>query len=678
MRSKSSPFILASLLAAAIFTAPPQQQQANAQQTNTSSSLNNVKPKCGLTISGPKWIRVNDNDHNFNEIWDWDEEPVLGETDTDKIVVTCTMPASCTGSHLIKVSVKDDGLDRIDGFWPGEKTVTLTGRAPPEITGDDASAKQKIPVKQHPYFFAVQPGQSVKVHLWIEGWKHSASGPLPDVTIIAESFSTQYQCGLHGTLGPETHDLAVFQVDLDVDSDNNGELALPSESPEEDQIEASEKIDSTGNKKPGKYLFVNAGFNAANNDACPGWADGFDINPGSLCDNEAAVFEFTPVLIKLPEPFDPAKAEIEFTYEANDPTTVTFAPGGGTPSDPFAYTLGPVGKLRIWKEDGPGFRKKDSVVNEGDFVPNNVKFKWSKLTDERTAKLFLEAVRPSESLGDLNIRITVTEGGVKCEDAVNVTGVWLNNEEIEIVSPCTGYGFANSKYTAIGGVAAKFTVKADFLPASVDPSAFPMSDIKIGIMQNMKPWTDTTVLGDPEVSPWFPGVSSGTTITCPSQYERVKKYHTRVIDTTGTAIPLYADGPGSKVAPGGGVAISEDTPSIPDFPLAVGFPADGGDSEIKVASVVYTRQKIIMMDEFVVWVSGYDEVTKQVYPLAECEWHLKVDSTGPPPQKPQCFTQRPCTMVPVRLRPTANEIANDDAFETELPVSGSSPIEFEK
>ena len=99
MKAKLSASALAFLLFAAIFIAPAQQQppQGDGQVVINNGTFFNNDLQCGVTISAPTWIQVNDDDDNDNGVWDWQgpplpdghgAEPTTGEKDTAMVTVT--------------------------------------------------------------------------------------------------------------------------------------------------------------------------------------------------------------------------------------------------------------------------------------------------------------------------------------------------------------------------------------------------------------------------------------------------------------------------------------------------------------------------------------------------------------------------------------------------------------
>ena len=634
-----------------------------AAETKTSTQIsqaNNLASKnFGVVLSVPDFLERNVNDDQVAtdlsnyEKWDRDHVPSPAEKDLKEVTVTAKT-GDTAGVLTLTVSGNVAAITcPVSGF-------TNT------IYWSDKEKNARYPQSNHtPLSWNIPANTpSFSVILYIEGVETSAAPA--DIKFVAE-----LTCG--GGSAKATGETAVYEVDLDIDSDNDNKLNAPSRSKEEDVIEASEKIQPNETKRPSKYVFVNAGFNAENEDACPGWADGFDINPNSNNDNKADVFGFTPIIINLPEPFDPKTAEIEFIYKASDPkdVIVTASPGLGTPTDPFTYALAsdqshpPDASLRIWMKDNPVSRNKSRVTEKnlitnvrGDFVPA-AKFLWSTLTNQRQITLYLETVRPSAALGDLGIQVIASEGNVRCEDKINVTSVYFQNPLLDFAVSGTGYSMttnfsANKCYftnSPNNTKAITYTFKADWLPNNVEPEIYPMEEIVIGLMQNLK--SSTLTLGrytNPNASDWDDELPQGYALTEQSVYLRKinpPNTITRMNDCKiGSEIfPLFSSSAlphNAQNLPKPGINGNDtDTPSI----ISAYF------AEIKrnESMVTWINTYMDMDSRFVAWTCGYNSVNKQFYPLCERNWSLIAKSNDVPNTKPDVtLLQTNPTLIPVR------------------------------
>jgi hypothetical protein len=530
-----------------------------------------------------------------------------------------------------------------------------------------------------PYTLNVVRGYKYVQTLYIEGTKNSSA--VNDVKISALLVPDVPE-----DISPVEKYTTVYQVDLDVDSNNNNAFAFAGFDKAEDEIEASVELDANGKKKPGKYLLVNAGFNAANNDATPGWGDGFNCNPGTLEDDVASVSEFTPLRVVLKEPFDPNTAEIEFFYSASDPASVAVAVGEGTPTHQFKYSLPSDGHLRIWKNDAPGTRDKRSVASGGHYVPASAKVLWSTLSAGRTADLYLEAAKQFPTLGGLGIKVVVSEGNVVSDDYIRVTSVYLNEAVVTVTAnPNAQYAIIADNYTATNGPAVNYEVSAKFVPDGVDCSVSPLNNVRCAIVQNVSfetvaldlfdlllpirnigpnpPWPspgyiDIPLTGTQAYSLFPPRVNDSvdwtTNIKVPAGLRRNWFPIYMVTDPTpaSTATPL-GDILGKPLNCSGGRATkSDDTPSSGALSSAI-FSCGG-----QLACLATYRTKRIRREvRFITWCAGFDVANLQIYPLRETTWQLILDSDVPGNQiATSSGIQVSPTVVPVRS-PSANAAA---------------------
>ncbi len=637
-----------------------------AAETKTSTQIsqaNNLASKdFGVVLSVPNFLERNVNDDQATtdpnyEKWDRDHVPSAGEKNLKEVTITAKTD-NTAGDLTLTVSGNITAIkcpvsrftDTI--YWNDDKKNTRYDQS------DHVTLKWKLEANTPPF----------SVILYIEGVETSTTPA--DIKFVAE-----LTCG--GGSAKDTGETAVYEVDLDIDSDNDNKLNPPNRSKEEDVIEASEKIQPNEIKRPGKYVFVNAGFNAENEDACPGWADGFDINPNSTNDNKADVFGFTPIIINLPEPFDPKTAEIEFIYKASDPkdVIVTASPGLGTPTDPFTYALASDSShpadasLRIWMKDNPVSRNKSRVTEKnlitnvrGDFVPA-AKFLWSTLTDQRQITLYLEAVRPSAALGDLSIQVIASQGNVRCEDKINVTSVYFQNPILNFKLLGNGYSMISNfgadkcllSNSPNNTDAIEYTFKADWLPSNVEPNSYPMNEMVIGPLQNLK--SSSLILGrytNPIASGWDGALQE---LIVDSVYLRKitpPNTLTRMNDSKiGSSIfPLFSSAPlphNIQNLPKPGIDGSDsDSPSASSAMFAVNIKQD--------VTVTYTNTYMEMDSQFIVWACGYNSVNKQFYPLCERNWSIVAKSNDAPPKKPDITSlQTSPTLIPVR-DPIASEV----------------------
>ncbi len=246
---------------------------------------------CSVSLALPSFLCVNDDDdqspgQQSYEEWDYTHSPSLGDDDLKVAVVTVTTGENGgTLSLLLRA-----GGEKIGGvLWKdSEKKELFTERS-----------------------WFVPPNSSVSKEFYLEGVAHSSLKN--DVVIVAK-----LDCG--ESFDERTEMTTVYQVDLDVDSDNTDGFGAPGRTDFEDQIEYSEQRVPRFGKRPGKFLCVNN----INDDGVPDWADGYDLNPNDERDNEVQGLRFTIAKLELKKPFDPQSATIKFLYKAGDPKDVSY------------------------------------------------------------------------------------------------------------------------------------------------------------------------------------------------------------------------------------------------------------------------------------------------------------------------------------------------------------------
>jgi hypothetical protein len=176
--------------------------------------------------------------------------------------------------------------------------------------------------------------------------------------------------------------VSVYQVDLDVDSDNNGSI----DGDAEDRIERS-----TDPMHPGKVIIREAGKDS-DSDGVPDFADGFGLNPvfgagtSGPCGGPTA--KLVPMKIELKEPIDLKTAKVTFAYGLSASIPRLADAGGdivqlGDEVTGRSYHLNKTG-LRIWavdapERDGRGQTAQDVTQPEGKFVPPDTEIEWSQL-----------------------------------------------------------------------------------------------------------------------------------------------------------------------------------------------------------------------------------------------------------------------------------------------------------
>jgi autotransporter-associated beta strand protein/YD repeat-containing protein len=172
--------------------------------------------------------------------------------------------------------------------------------------------------------------------------------------------------------------------------------------------EFSQRLESHGSPnssmlQPGKIIVVNDKLI----DGVPAFVD-FGGATGSS--------QFVPLVVKLPQNTDLAKAMLQFDYDGSDPSNIQVDGDGPDKS----YLPAP-GTLRLWTEDGNDARDPADITaaNPGDYITPNTAFPASLLqwrtipnsTDEE-AVVFVEAIRASTyPIGQSGLGLTVDVNG---------------------------------------------------------------------------------------------------------------------------------------------------------------------------------------------------------------------------------------------------------------------------
>jgi len=285
--------------------------------------------------------------------------------------------------------------------------------------------------------------------------------------------------------------VVAFGLDVDVDSDNNGIL---DHSHQEDEVEDTEDDPS----EPGKIIMVNDGD--ADSDGIPDFADGYNRDGLSVTDEElkddtCEGVSFTPVVIELSGAFDPETTALDISYDASDPDGVTYNAETGE------YTPA-AGSIRLWLYGGDTRNmlpaNAEDPEDRGDYVPPGVyTMEMLGLSEEVTSvTLYIEAIRPSESPGDIAITIAAYPDGdvgepeaLVLEDTVRCTLIQL---EYVVLGTYDSEGLPapNAEPVPADGLAvsdAQPTVTLDTLTASsvtLNPTAGTASLVLSGVVRD--------------------------------------------------------------------------------------------------------------------------------------------------------------------------------------------------
>lgn len=225
----------------------------------------------------------------------------------------------------------------------------------------------------------------------------------------------------------------VQTIDADVNSDNQG---LLDRTCDEDLVEeiANDEI------HPGLLMIVND--HDQDDDHVPDSADGYDRFSGTGEDvldpaDDANTNEttFADLHISLPNRIGSMGSTVKFDYDDSDPLQVERIVDTNVPEGEhkrYVFNLPEPTEdnkkcLRLWTRDGNQQRDGHSVLIGGDFIPSGMDIPVSELPHDTRGLscVYIEAVRPSESPGDLSIKVScpALRPEERIEDTVRVTSI---------------------------------------------------------------------------------------------------------------------------------------------------------------------------------------------------------------------------------------------------------------
>ncbi|MFP6855487.1 MAG: hypothetical protein VB980_06860, partial [Opitutales bacterium] len=325
----------------------------------------NVPPRDALSMIG-QHVTVNDDDTNGNEEWDKDDGGPLPN-----------------GRPLLRQfsihakGVQGGGIVRIDPSG-------LAGNAK---LWADANKTNPLALRHNVSLL------DLNLPIWVEGIESTEKIDSLELkaTYVPNSFRFKGQADASFQFG-------VFQVDLDVDSNNDNGLSVAGYDDAEDKIE-------NANGKLGKVLFATSG----------------DVIPG---------VKLVPVRVELKAPIDPSKAKVKFIYHA-------FTPRVDQGNDDNGKEIVKRG-LRLWKVAGDQRRSAENVDAGGDFIPNNKELSWGNVAGSnagREATLYLEYVDrgagPLATEESISVHVTAPNAP---DDVIDVIKVSLNKIIIKAIA----------------------------------------------------------------------------------------------------------------------------------------------------------------------------------------------------------------------------------------------------
>jgi hypothetical protein len=220
--------------------------------------------------------------------------------------------------------------------------------------------------------------------------------------------------------------LTVFDVDLDIDSDNNNAVKPPARSVYEDSIE--EKGDTAN--PYGKIVFAN--HNDDDRDEIPDYSDLEVLASSALGSKDEG--QFVPVVLQVRPPFlNWSSAKVKITYDAKPDLPSIAAFNGTDVGNGFKdYRQVKIGAMRLWKVDHPYENRNASKYVKPD---SQYAASWFGLdSGEHKRQLLLEGINqtlnstatlhveiPGVLTGVDKVRISVLEPnlGLNCNQNLN-------------------------------------------------------------------------------------------------------------------------------------------------------------------------------------------------------------------------------------------------------------------
>lgn len=233
----------------------------------------------------------------------------------------------------------------------------------------------------------------------------------------------------------------VYELDLDIDSDNNGGINM-SNSVYEDKIEDI--------MRPGKVIAVNdSDQDNLDGDGIPGFADGYTLDSGDQRgdspwreEDSGFVMNYELLRIKWSNRWEQWMQDMDvtftFAYDDNDPKSVVRS--GDHPD--HVYSTPDTGALRIWTKTsyydaGLGrtvyARNGESVEEGGDFIPSGVDvdpedLPFDEVDPSDYATLYVEGVNPTLGSHVIKVTVVIKDGATTLKtltDEVRVSAVQI-------------------------------------------------------------------------------------------------------------------------------------------------------------------------------------------------------------------------------------------------------------
>ena len=389
------------------------------------SQANNLASKdYGLFLSVPDFLERNvDDDQEITdpnyEKWDLEHQPSLKEDEVKEVTISAK---ALPGGGTVTLTIEEEVESIVSPLLLDGEVIYWT----------DSIKTARYPKPNHRVITWELPDEAnsdgiLNEALFIEGVKITTNAKAIKFIAVLET---------QGKTVKKTGGTGVFQVDLDVDSNNNNGFNFLGFDDAEDKIEASDKPETSGSLKPGKIVLMNK--SNSDDDEVPDFADGFNLGgvAAGVGSNELVSvtneLKFTPVQVELHKPFNMDNTTVTFHYDPNDESIPKInegieMAGAGTAEDPIVFKI-KKGGMRLWRKKAEE-RTSGDTVPSGDFVPVDTKIPWKDLfTDtasiSRKVELYLEYVDklPPTKNGRKLIKIEAEEDKqVKAKDSAHVT-----------------------------------------------------------------------------------------------------------------------------------------------------------------------------------------------------------------------------------------------------------------
>lgn len=285
--------------------------------------------------------------------------------------------------------------------------------------------------------------------------------------------------------------------------------------------------------------------------------------------------------------------------------------------------------------------------------------------------------RGSDAMNDAVIEARCMSDSGPVIGTKTVTVVHFDQAKMDIATPGS-YSFTTNRLTTTGGHAVTYEMEARIRPSGVDCSAPQITNLRIGLLQNLENTTRTITWDSPSIT-WIPGTATGTAAMVPTQIVRTISVSTQTNDSEATVAPLY-DQPGKGATlnsnslkqpmgcAGAATATTHDTPAT-TVPATFSIEARDAGGAI-VGRVNFSAVGASINDRFTSWCVVFDTSTNELCTLRERPWTVNVSSGAAGTQKASPQADRTPTIMPTTTPPFINDVAKLPANQT-LTTSGS-------